>query len=227
MLIRLFLLVALLQVEGVKTYTEDELLGKINPAVHTDFSLVPSEYCSRSGIYLRSEVLDEFLVLRQLAEDEGIELIVVSGTRSFNHQKAIWDRKWARSKYMGWEKIEKARDILTYSSMPGTYRHHWGTDLDLNSLENSYFESGEGKKIYDFMDRCGEEHGFKQVYTSKDGGRTGYEEEKWHWSYMPVSSLMLEQYNELVSITDIRGFDGSEVADSINVIGDFVNGIAK
>ena len=77
------------------------------------------------------------------------------------------------------------------------------------------------------MERCGGEHGFKQVYTSKDGGRTGYEEEKWHWSYMPVSSVMLNQYNELVCITDIRGFDGSEVADSINVIGVFVNGIAE
>ena len=128
---------------------------------------------------------------------------------------------------MGWKKIEKARDILTYSSMPGTSRHHWGTDLDLNSLENSYFESGEGKKVYDFMERCGEELGFKQVYTSKEGGRTGYKEEKWHWSYMPVSSVMLKQYNELVSTMDISGFDGSEFADSINVIGYFVNGIAK
>ena len=227
MLIRLFLLVVFLQVEGVKIYTEDELLGKINPALHSDFSLVPSEFCSRSGIYLRSEVLDKFLILRQLAEDEGIELIVVSGTRSFNHQKDIWDRKWAKSRYMGWDKIEKARDILTYSSMPGTSRHHWGTDFDLNSLENSYFDSGEGKKVYDFMERCGGEHGFKQVYTSKDSGRTGCEEEKWHWSYMPVSSTMLNQYNELVCIKDIRGFDGSEVADSINVIGVFVNGIAE
>ena len=165
--------------------------------------------------------------LYKLAEEEGIKLIIVSGTRSFNHQKDIWDRKWTKPKYMGWEKIEKAKDILTYSSMPGTSRHHWGTDFDLNSLENNYFDSGEGKKVYDFMERCGGEHGFKQVYTSKDGGRTGYEEEKWHWSYMPVSSVMLNQYNELVCISDIRGFDGSEVADSINVIGVFVNGIAE
>ena len=166
-------------------------------------------------------------MLRQLAEDEGINLVVISGTRSFNHQKSIWDRKWGRTRYMGWQEIEKTRDILTYSSMPGTSRHHWGTDIDFNSLENSYFEAGNGLKVYEFLKRCGEELGFKQVYTSKKSGRTGYEEEKWHWSYMPTSSVMLEKYNELVSTQDLGGFNGSQVADSLQIIDNFVNGIAK
>jgi LAS superfamily LD-carboxypeptidase LdcB len=65
------------------------------------------------------------------------------------------------------------------------------------------------------------------VYTDKSKGRTGYEAEKWHWSYMPVSSVMLDAFNELVSTEDISGFDGSAVADSIQIIDQFVNGIAK
>ena len=208
-------------------YSKEELLGKINPASNSSFSLVPEEYCNKSGIYLRNEVLEAFLMLRQLAEDEGITLIIISGTRSFNHQKSIWDRKWGRTRYMGWQEIDKAIDILTYSSMPGTSRHHWGTDIDFNSLENSYFDAGDGLKVYEFLKRCGEELGFKQVYTSKKGGRTGYEEEKWHWSYMPTSSVMLEKYNKLVSIQDLGGFNGSQVADSLQIIDNFVNGIAK
>ena len=208
-------------------YSKEELLGKINPASNSSFSLVPEEYCNKSGIYLRNEVLKAFLMLRQLAEDEGITLIIISGTRSFNHQKSIWDRKWGRTRYMGWQEIDKAIDILTYSSMPGTSRHHWGTDIDFNSLENSYFDAGDGLKVYEFLKRCGEELGFKQVYTSKKGGRTGYEEEKWHWSYMPTSSVMLEKYNKLVSIQDLGGFNGSQVADSLQIIDNFVNGIAK
>ena len=208
-------------------YSKEELLGKINPASNSSFSLVPEEYCNKSGIYLRNEVLEAFLMLRQLAEDEGITLIIISGTRSFNHQKSIWDRKWGRTRYMGWQEIDKAIDILTYSSMPGTSRHHWGTDIDFNSLENSYFDAGDGLKVYEFLKRCGEELGFKQVYTSKKDGRTGYEEEKWHWSYMPTSSVMLEKYNKLVSIQDLGGFNGSQVADSLQIIDNFVNGIAK
>ena len=208
-------------------YSKEELLGKINPASNSSFSLVPEEYCNKSGIYLRNEVLEAFLMLRQLAEDEGITLIIISGTRSFNNQKSIWDRKWGRTRYMGWQEIDKAIDILTYSSMPGTSRHHWGTEIDFNSLENSYFDAGDGLKVYEFLKRCGEELGFKQVYTSKKDGRTGYEEEKWHWSYMPTSSVMLEKYNKLVSIQDLGGFNGSQVADSLQIIDNFVNGIAK
>lgn len=207
-------------------FTKDELLGKIIPSSHPDFLLIPEEHCSRGGIYLRAEALEALLSLIQAASDEGIELKVLSGTRPFGHQKSIWERKWARTRYMGWPDYEKAKDILTYSSMPGSSRHHWGTDVDLNSLENSYFESGEGAEVYEFLKRCAKEFGFVQVYTSKEAGRTGYEEEKWHWSFMPIASLMLEQYNKEIKSEDIRGFEGAGVADSIRIVRNYVNGIS-
>ena len=210
-----------------KHYSKEELLGKIDPTTHPDFAEIPSKYCLRSGLYLRHEVLDAFLELHKNAQDEDIEIVVISATRPYNHQKSIWDRKWGHSKYMGWQDLEKVKDILKYSSMPGTSRHHWGTDLDLNALENSYFETDAGLKVYDFLERCGGELGFVQVYTDKSSGRTGYEEEKWHWSYMPVSSVMLEDYNEFITSEDITGFEGSDMSDSIQIINHFVNGIAK
>lgn len=211
--------------EESASYTKDELLGKINPGSHPDFLLIPEKHCSRGGIYLRKEALEALLGLIEAAADEGIELRVLSGTRPFSHQKSIWERKWARTRYMGWQDFNKAKDILTYSSMPGSSRHHWGTDVDLNFLENSYFESGEGLKVYEFLQRCAVEFGFVQVYTRKDLGRTGYEEEKWHWSYMPIASKMLEQYNEVIKLSDIVGFEGSQTADSVRIITNYVNGI--
>ena len=209
------------------TYSKEELLGHIYPSSHPAFSEIPNHLCNSSGLYLRHEVLEAFLVLEKNARDEGISLKVISATRSFNHQKRIWDGKWKSTKYMGWSEIEKAKDILTYSSMPGTSRHHWGTDIDLNSLENKYFLDGEGLKVYDFLERCGNELGFFQVYTDKINGRTGYEEEKWHWSYMPVASLILKEFNKLIRNEDISGFDGSNSVDSIKIISYYVNGIAK
>ena len=119
-----------------------------------------------------------------------------------------------------------AIDILTYSSMPGSSRHHWGTDFDLNSLDNNFFESGDGLIIYDFLSRCAGEFGFKQVY-SDDVNRTGYKEEKWHWSYMPIAEEMLKAYNTTISTDDFSGFNGSSVADSIDVIKLYVNGIDR
>jgi len=86
----------------------------------------------------------------------------------------------------------------------GTSRHHWGTDIDLNSFNNKYFESGKGKKIYDWLTSNASSFGFCQPYTPKGDHRPhGYNEEKWHWSYQPVSQDITdyaEQYlrNEIL-----------------------------
>ena len=79
------------------------------------------------------------------------------------------------------EPVERARMILTYSSMPGTSRHHWGTDMDLNKDNNGYFATGEGLKVYEWLQAHAHEYGFCQPYTPKGPNRPeGYNEEKWH-----------------------------------------------
>jgi LAS superfamily LD-carboxypeptidase LdcB len=209
--------------------SKEELLGQINPDSHSSFSLVPQKYASKSGIYLRTEVLLSFKDLHDAAIDEGLEIKILSGTRSFSYQQSIWERKWEKPRYMGWDDLDKALDILTYSSMPGTSRHHWGTDIDLNAFENEYFESGEGLEVYEFLNRCASTFGFQQVYTSKEttqSPRSGYEEEKWHWSYMPSSIPILNAYNELISTEDIQGFQGASQAESVKIIQNYVNGIS-
>jgi len=35
--------------------------------------------------------------------------------------------------------------------MPGTYRHHWRTDMDLVSVDPVYFDNEVGKKTYDWL----------------------------------------------------------------------------
>jgi zinc D-Ala-D-Ala carboxypeptidase len=85
--------------------------------------------------------------------------------------------------------VERAREILRFSAMPGTSRHHWGTDIDLNSLVNSYFRVRTRKKNLR-MAACKTlvSFGFCQPYTAHGANRNGgYEEEKWHWSYKPVA----------------------------------------
>jgi D-alanyl-D-alanine carboxypeptidase len=209
--------------------SKEELLGQINPDSHSSFSLVPQKYASKSGIYLRTEVFLSFKDLHDAAIDEGLEIKILSGTRSFSYQQSIWERKWEKPRYMGWDALDKALDILTYSSMPGTSRHHWGTDIDLNAFENEYFESGEGLEVYEFLNRCASTFGFQQVYTSKEttqSPRSGYEEEKWHWSYMPSSIPILNAYNELISTEDIQGFQGASQAESVKIIQNYVNGIS-
>ncbi len=110
--------------------------------------------------------------------------------------------------------------------MPGTSRHHWGADVDINSTEDDYFLSAEGAKVYSWLSSHAADFGFCQPYTSKKDGRTGYEEEKWHWSYLPLATTFLDQYKKQILYQDLSGFDGSEVAVPLQVIDLYVNGVA-
>ena len=111
--------------------------------------------------------------------------------------------------------------------MPSTSRHHWGTDIDLNNLNNSYFERGVGAKEYQWLKENAKNYGFHQVYTSKENGRTGYNMEKQHWSYMSLANQYLAFYNSNISYHDITGFKGSEMEEELSVIKEFVNGISN
>ena len=111
--------------------------------------------------------------------------------------------------------------------MPGTSRHHWGTDLDINSVDPSYFASGKGKVEYDWLKKNAATFGFCQTYDNKsESNRTGYSEEKWHYTYMPISNKLLEQYNKKITSDLITGFLGSSTAKEIDVVKFYVNGIS-
>jgi len=160
-----------------------------------------------------------------------------SATRNFDYQKGIWERK-----YTGATKLsdgtnvatdikdtkDKCLKILEYSSMPSTSRHHWGTDIDINAFNNAYFESGEGKKLYTWMLTHAADYGWCQPYTPHGPDRPhGYFEEKWHWSYMPISKILTQQAEAEFKDEMITGFMGSEAATEIGVVEKYVLGINK
>lgn len=210
------------------------LLGKFKPEQDPRFSRLQDEHTSGTarGGFLRKETYDAFLDMEKAAKKEGIRLVIISATRSFESQKRIWENKWngrviveGRNLDTVTNRVERARIILRYSSMPGSSRHHWGTDMDLNSLDNDYFGSGEGLKTYQWLKVHASGFGFCQPFTSKENGRTGYEEEKWHWSFSPLSKEFLEQYLKKVSHKDFSGFEGYQTAPEIGVIENYVAGV--
>ena len=97
----------------------------------------------------------------------------------------------------------------------------------INSPVAKIFNTKDGKHIYDWLTQHAPQYGFCQVYSAKgaDGRATGYEEEKWHWSYMPVASWYLKQYPIDVGYDNIKGFDGSTTAKDIDVIKTYVQSI--
>lgn len=214
---------------------ENYLLGMFEPTKHSDFVPIKQEHTTKSSAYLRKDTYEAFVRMHDAAKKEGIDLIIVSATRNFYAQKGIWESKWTGgTKVSGMDlskevkdSVERAKYILLYSSMPGTSRHHWGTDIDINNLNDDYFLSGQGKKEYEWLTNHAHEYGFCQPYSKKGTDReTGYEEEKWHWSYMPVSGQLIQQYKSKITYDKITGFKGSGTGKLIDVIQNYVLGIA-
>jgi LAS superfamily LD-carboxypeptidase LdcB len=210
------------------------LLGKIDPAAHDDFVRIEDRFASRPGMYMHKGAYAAFKEMHAAAAADGIKLVVISAMRTFNHQRRIWNDKWNGRQMLEGniratgivDPVERAREILRFSSMPGTSRHHWGTDIDLNSLVNSYFESGQGKNVYDWLSANASRFGFCQPYTARDVQRPeGYEEEKWHWSYKPLAAKYLSAFEASIQYNHLKGFDGWETAREIEVIENYVLGI--
>lgn len=206
-------------------YWKKYLMGKFLPKNDTNFILIPSKYSSKADAYMRKEAYYDFIQMHAAAAKEGIALTIVSATRNFDAQKGIWEGKWARDRYKTLPDTSKSRDILLFSSMPGTSRHHWGTDIDLNSVSPEFFKSGQGKKIYDWLHLNAPRFGYYQTYTNKSSGRTGYEEEAWHWTYLPISQELLNKYVGLIRYDDFQGFKGAQTAEELDVIRYYVQGI--
>jgi LAS superfamily LD-carboxypeptidase LdcB len=216
--------------------SKEYLLGKVNPVTDAHFITVDQKYASRKGFYLRKEAYDAFVKMYDAALKDGIKLSILSAFRSFNEQKEIWEGKWTgKVLYYGKniassypDPVERSKYVLKYSSMPGTSRHHWGTDMDMNSLELSYYKTDAGKKLYKWLTDNAFKFGFCQPYTAKDTARTnGYEEEKWHWSYLPLSLIYLQQYKDKISYDDLVGFAGCETARKIDIIKSYVLSVNK
>jgi hypothetical protein len=211
------------------------LIGKVDPANDPSFARIPERYLGGSRVWGHKDAVAAFVRMAEAAAVNGYTLKVVSAFRSFDDHKQIWEDKWTGKTLVGGKKLPqstpdpkaRALKILEFSSMPGTSRHHWGTDFDLNSLNNSWFEkTTEGRRTYDWLTQHASEYGFCQVYSAKGADRpAGYEEEKWHWSYMPVASWYLQQYPVDVGYERLAGFEGAGAARDIDVIKHYVQGI--
>jgi len=210
------------------------LQGKIVPTTDKDIAEIDTKYASKKGMYMRLEAYEAFQMMHFKAKKEGINLKIVSALRTFSHQKRIWEAKWTGARKVDNQDLSKtiadpakrALKILEYSSMPGTSRHHWGTDIDINNLNNSYFATGQGLKEYNWLVEHGPQFGFCQVYSPKGKNRqNGYEEEKWHWSFLPTAKQLTYLYKTTFTDKTIDGFKGSEAAVAIKVIEKYVLGI--
>jgi len=179
-----------------KKYSENQLLGKGNP------DLTGDTYTSK----MNKEARIAFEKMKTAALKDGINIEVVSAYRSFQKQKNIFENKYKRFINEGLNPIQSVEKIIEYSTIPGTSRHHWGTDIDIIDAnypkpksvleEENFYGNGPYCHLKNWMDRHSESYGFYEVYT-KNPNRKGVKYEPWHFSYAPVSKPMLKEYKKL------------------------------
>jgi D-alanyl-D-alanine carboxypeptidase len=170
------------------------------------------------SLVLRAETVDALsrMFAEFKKEHPGVPVWVQSATRTFDSQKSIWNRKWKSAEFAKYrDPADRARAILRFSSMPGTSRHHWGTDFDINVLTNEYYKKGQGKILFDWLEKNARQYGFARPFTA--GRNKGYMEEKWHWSYLPLARECYRSWiacygNDLSFFTKKGLFEGSEVS---------------
>lgn len=160
-------------------------------------------YMNTPGQGLHPETWKAFERMKEAARKDSIEIIIVSGFRSFDRQKAIWEGKFERFTSEGMDTLAAIEKIIEYSTIPGTSRHHWGTDIDIvdalpgvegDVLDAPLFHNGKPfEKLRIWLEANAKDFGFYLVYPNTPH-RKGFKYEPWHYSYKPLSLPMLREY---------------------------------
>lgn len=162
------------------------------------------------GHRLQAEAAQAFALLQADAAQAGFELTVASAYRPFERQLMIWNGKACGERPVhddagcpvpmsALPPRERLYAILRFSAIPGTSRHHWGSDLDVfdaAAVPLDYqvqLSPGEvaGGGVFDplhcWLDERiaqGQSRGFYRPYGRDRGGVAP---ERWHLSYAPLA----------------------------------------
>ena len=172
--------------------------------------------------------------MRKAALLDGVKIKVVSGFRDFERQKQIWNRKFKKfTTENNLSDLDAIKEIIRFSTIPGTSRHHWGTEIDVIDedfkneknllISNKYEDGGIFEKLKKWMDNNSQKFGFYLTYDNNIN-RKGFEYEPWHYSYLPESKKYLKSFLkidivEIISKVDIEGkelFNEKFISDYIN-----------
>lgn len=208
------------QVEEVQVPEGEFLAAHGNPAITDHLVPLPAQFTTKDEL-VHADVYQPLLAMIDAAAQDGVNLTVVSAYRSHARQKQIWEKKWGDAPQ---DSVEKALEILQWSSFPGTSRHHWGTDVDFNNVNTAYWQAGEGAATYQWLQANAAKFGFCQTYgPNRD---KGYNEEPWHWSHMPTAKQYFAQASHPNSLTTIvnQGVKGSAAVQQLPLI-DYITGI--
>ncbi|MGA1639368.1 MAG: M15 family metallopeptidase [Steroidobacteraceae bacterium] len=184
------------------------------------------------GCLLHHETVVALGALRQAAAAAGIDLVPASAFRDFERQLTIWNDKFEGRRPLedaegrqvdssGLDANARVDLILTWSALPGSSRHHWGSDFDLIDRAalppgyrprlhpEEYAQGGVFERLSSWLEEHAWTYGFFRPYRSGCGG---VRPEPWHYSHAAVavpalSALQVELLAEALEGSGLLGLE--------------------
>ena len=138
---------------------------------------LPSSY----GNGLTNATTEAFNKMQAAAKVDGLNIYISSGFRSYSYQKTLYNN------YVNRDGVTAAD---TYSARAGHSEHQSGLAFDVNTINDSFANTEEGKWL---NDNC-YKYGFILRYPNGKSDETGYQYEPWHFRYVGVE-LAEKLYN--------------------------------
>lgn len=143
---------------------------------------------------LTSETQSAFDRMQADAWAQGLTLWVASGFRSYERQDELY------TEYVSQDGKELTD---TYSARPGHSEHQTGLAFDINTIDDSFADTEEGRWVAENCHR----YGFIIRYPKGKEAVTGYKYEPWHLRYLGTelaedvynSGMCLEEYLGITS----------------------------
>ncbi|KAI9135371.1 M15 family metallopeptidase [Acaryochloris sp. CCMEE 5410] len=142
------------------------------------------------GTYRRSEYLDQeaaaaFTQLVNAAADANLTLQPISGFRSVNDQKELFDKQV--------QKLGSVEAATKLSAPPGFSEHHTGYAIDIgdrNQPEKDLKVAFEDTTAYEWLTNNARNYGFELSFPRNNAQGVNFE--PWHWRYIGTSRAAVQ-----------------------------------
>ena len=156
------------------TYVDGVLIANKTYSLPSDFIPQDPEVpvtSQRSTTSLDRTLMSAWRTMQADASSQGLNIYIASAYRSYSYQVNLYNSYVARDG-------KAAAD--TYSSRPSNSEHQTGLCFDLNSIDDSFGDTAEGRWV---NDNC-YKYGFCIRFPKGKDAYTGYQYESWHLRYV-------------------------------------------
>ena len=153
--------------------------------------LITPAYARDKGMSFDARAVDELNAMLAAANEDGVNLLVISCFRTINYQTNLYNREVDKWLNQGYNETDAKAKAATIVAVPGTSDHNLGLAVDLNSVEESF----QNTRQFTWLQEYAEEYGFVMRYPKHKQDITKIIYEPWHYRY--VGKEAAKEMNDL------------------------------